>query len=61
MKKFKIETVLVLDYKNGNGYKFFHSNAKLIVSDSNIDEAFKSMHQSIMKKIKNFATALFWM
>ena len=28
---------------------------KLIASASDIDEAFKSMHQSIMKKIKNHA------
>ena len=34
--------------------KTFHSRAKLIASDSNIDKAFKSMHQSIMKKIKNY-------
>ena len=33
----------------------FHSSAKLIASDSDIDEAFKSIHQSIMTKIKNYA------
>ena len=39
-----------LEYKNRNDRKIFHSSAKLIASDSDIDEAFKSMHQSIMKK-----------
>ena len=39
-----------------NDRKIFHSNAELIASDSNIDKAFKSMHQSIMTKIKNYAS-----
>ena len=30
-------------------------NAKLIASDSDINQAFKSMHQNIMKKVKNYA------
>ena len=30
-------------------------SAKLIASDSDIDEAFKSMHQIIMTKIKHYA------
>ena len=33
----------------------FQVSAKLIASDSEIDEAFESMHQSIMTKIKNYA------
>ena len=33
----------------------FRSNTKLIASDSNIDEAFTSMHQSIMKKLNIYA------
>ena len=45
---------LVLDYKKRNDCKIFHSSAKL--SDSGIDEAFKSMHQIIMTKIKNYAS-----
>ena len=53
IKKFKAQPILVLEYKNRNDHKFFHSTAKLISSDSDIDEAFKSMHQSIMMKIKN--------
>ena len=38
-----------------NDRKIFHSSAKLIASDSDIDEAFKSMHQSIMTKLKTYA------
>ena len=46
--------MLVLDYKKRNDCKIFHSSVKLIVSDWEIDEAFKSMHQSIMTKIKDY-------
>ena len=35
--------------------KIFHSSVKLIASDSDIDEAFISMHETIMTKIKNNA------
>ena len=52
----KVQTILVLDYKKRNDCKIFHSSAKLIASDSDTDEAFKSMHQSIMTKIKNYAS-----
>ena len=55
LKKFKVQTILVLDYKKRNDRKVFHSSAKLIASDSDIDEAFESMHQSIMTKTKNCA------
>ena len=55
LKMVKVQTILVLDYKKRNDCKIFHSRTKLIVSDSNTDEAFKSMHQSIMTKIKNYA------
>ena len=48
LKKFKIQTLLFLDYKKRNDRKIFHSSAKLIASDSDIDESFKSMHQHIM-------------
>ena len=54
LKKFKVQSILILEYKERNGHKIFYSNAKLIVSDSDIDEAFESMHQSIMTKAKNF-------
>ena len=49
---FKVQTISVLDYKRRNDHRIFHSNAKLIISDSDIDEAFKS----IMTKIKNYAS-----
>ena len=55
LQKFKVQTILVLGYKKRNDRKIFHSRAKLITSDSEIDEAFKSMHQSIMTKIENYA------
>ena len=51
MKKFKVQTKLVLAYMNRNECKIVHSSAKLITSDSDIDEVFKSMHQSIMTEI----------
>ena len=46
---------MVLDYKKGNDCKIFLSSIKLIASDSEIDEAFKSMHQSIIRKMKSYA------
>ena len=49
-KKVKVQTVLVLYYKKRNYFKIFHSSAKLIASDSDTDEAFKSMHQSIVSE-----------
>ena len=56
VKNFNVQTILVLDYKKRNDRKIFHSCAKLIASDLDIEEAFKSMHQSIMTKIKNYAS-----
>ena len=53
-KKFKVKAVLVVDYKKRNERKILHSSTKLIASDSDIDEAFKSMHRSIMTKIENY-------
>ena len=50
LKKFKTQAILVLDYKKRNCHKIFHSSTQLIASNSDIDEAFKSMHQSIMTK-----------
>ena len=54
LKRFKVQSILAIEYKERNDYKIFHSNAKAIASDSVIDKAFKSLHQSIMTKIKNF-------
>ena len=55
LKKFKIQIKLVLDCKKRNDHKISHSSAKLIASDSGIDEEFKSLQQSIMTKLKNYA------
>ena len=55
LKKFKVQTVLALNYKKRNDLKIFHSSTKLVASDSDNDETFKSIHQSIMTKIKNYA------
>ena len=52
LKKFKVQKTFVLHYKKRNDSKIFHSSAKVIARDSDIDEAFKSMHQSIVTKIK---------
>ena len=54
LKKFKVQAVLVLDYRKRNNCKIFHSSSKLISSVLGINEAFISMHQSIMTKIKNY-------
>ena len=58
LKKFKVQTVLVLDYKKRNDSQIFHSCTKLIASYLDIDEAFKSLHQSIITKVKNYAYCL---
>ena len=55
LKIFKVQGILVLDYKKRNDRKIFNSSAKLIANYSDIDEAFKSMHHSIMTQIKNYA------
>ena len=55
LKMFKVQAILVLEYKKRNDCKVSHSCTKLTASDSDIDEAFKSMHQSIKTKIKNYA------
>ena len=39
LEKFKVQKILVLNYKKRNDRKIFHSSAKLIGSDSDIDEA----------------------
>ena len=55
--------MLVLDYKKINDSQIFHSCTKLIASGLDIDEAFKSMHQGIITKMKNYACeiGLSWM
>ena len=56
LNKSKVQIIIILEYKKRNDRKIFNSCTKLIASDSDIDEAFKSMHQSIMTKIKNYAS-----
>ena len=56
LNKFKVQTILVLQYRKRNYRKIFDWIFKLIVNDSDIDEVFMSMHQSIMRKIKNYAS-----
>ena len=51
LKKFKVQAVLVIDYKKRNDCKIFHSSAKLIASNSDIDKAFTSMHYDKNKKL----------
>ena len=53
-KKFKVQAMLVLEYKKRKGPKIFHSSVDLIYSDLDIDKAFKFIHQSIKTKIKNY-------
>ena len=55
LKKFKVRKILVLDYKKRNDYKICAS-ANLIDSDSDIDQGFISMHQSITTKMRNYAS-----
>ena len=56
LKKLKVQTILILDHKKINNHKIFHSSSKIIAGESDIHEAFKSMHQSIMTRIKQFAS-----
>ena len=55
LKKFEVRTILVLDYMKKNDPKIFHSSAKLIARDSDIDQAIKFIHHSIVTKIKIYA------
>ena len=50
--------VFLLDYTKRNHRKIFHLSVELSAGDSDIDEAFKSMHQSIMTKMKNSASEI---
>ena len=50
--------MLALDYRKRNNHEIFHSCAKLNASDSDIDEAFKFMYQSITTKIKNMLVTI---
>ena len=56
LKKFKVQKILVSDYKKRNNRKIFHSSVKLIASDSDIDKELIFLHQSIMTKMENYAS-----
>ena len=50
LKKFKVQTTLSLDYMKRDNSQIFYSCIKIIASDLDIDEAFKSMYQSLITK-----------
>ena len=52
LKKIKVQAVLALGYKKRNYHKIFYWSTKLFANDSDDDEAFKSIHQSIITKVK---------
>ena len=58
LKKFKVKTFFVSENKKIEDHKtmrkVFHSCANLIADDSDIDKAFGLIHQSVVKKIKNY-------
>ena len=56
LRKFKVQAILVFVYRKRNDCKIVHLSTKLFPSNADIDEAFISMHRSIMAKIKNYAT-----
>ena len=56
VEKVKSSVNISLRVQEKNDHKIFHSSAKLIASNSDNDEAFKSMHKSIMTKTKNSAS-----
>ena len=49
LKRFNVKTILVLQ----NKLIINHLSTKLIVNDLDIDEAFGSMHHSVITKMKN--------
>ena len=51
MKKFKVQTIVVLDSKKRSDRKMFYLSARLIASDSDIDDAFKSEHYDKNKNL----------
>ena len=56
LKKYKVQKILVFHYYKRNDRKIFlYSSIKLIANDLDIDRAFKSKHQNIMTKIKDYA------
>ena len=60
LKKFKVQTILILDHKKRSNGKIFHSSDKLIASDWDYEEKFKSMLQSIMTKMRRLHGLKWW-
>ena len=56
LQKFKVQSILVLEYRKRNDCKIFHSIAKLIASYSDIKGTFRFVHQKIIMKIQNYAS-----
>ena len=60
MKKFKVLTKLVGEYKKIDDHeslrKIFLSAVKLIVNGLDNDKVFGLMHQSVMTKIRNYVS-----
>ena len=58
MKKFKALKILLLEYKkidyHISMHKMFHSSAKLIVNDPDIDKAFRSIQNFRKKCLENY-------
>ena len=56
LKNFRAQTILVLESKKEHDHKsvhkIFHWCVKLIVNNSDINKAFRSIHQSAITKIK---------
>ena len=50
LKKFKVQTILVLDYKKRNDRKILYSCTKLIASNSDTDEALNPCIKSLWQK-----------
>ena len=54
LTKSKVQTVLGLGYKKRNDSEIFNSSTKIIASDLDINQAYNSIHQSIVTKIKKY-------
>ena len=50
LKKFKVQTILVLDYKKRNDRKILYPCTKLIASNSDTDEALNPCIKSLWQK-----------
>ena len=55
LKKLLNSDKIVLEYNKKNDRKIVQSSVKLTANDSDNDEVFIIMHQSIVTKMKNYA------